>query len=81
MKMLIDALENFHDKKYQKKYEGHHWIAALNEIPNLDVNLKLPASQFMTSSEIKFNFISMFLEECRAWLTSSTLGAKLVNHY
>lgn len=50
--MVVDALGNFHQKKYQKnaEYEGHNWIIALNEIPNLDINLKLYASQFLTSN-------------------------------
>lgn len=61
VKMLIDALEIFHEKMYQKK--------ALNKIINSVINLNLCASQFMTSSAIKLHFISMSLEKCCAWLT------------
>lgn len=70
VKMLIDALEIFHEKMYQKEeYEGHNWIEALNKIINSVINLNLCASQFMTSSAIKLHFISMSLEKCCAWLT------------
>lgn len=70
VKMLIDALEIFHVKKYQRKeYEGHNWIDALNESINLVIDLNLYASRFMTSREIKLHFNSLSLEKCCAWLT------------